>query len=537
MMASSPTENSFTEFLMHFLIFASIFLFIVSIRRKDISQGKYSFPSGPFKFPLIGNLIGLRNGEEYLTSLVPKYGDVFTIYMGSIPVVVVNSTKTAMELLSEGHLFSERAPTPVLNNYFKGRGLAGAHHPHGFWKDQRKFVTSILRTLSGSGYKTFETKLQEEIKYLKNIIKQKADGRPFDILPSLQMTSANFVWSMALGKRFNHTEALHKKLVNLIFESLRCMKYVTGSLVFPIMLKIPGNGVSKFFSYLDEVHELLAQQITSCRECLVKNKEPEHLVEFFLKEIEKYDDPSARPAFLNEDNLKVVLQDLFFAGIDTTSTTIYWLFLHLARNPTMQRKAFAAIQSVTGDKDIVELEDFGKLPYVNALIMETLRASALVPIIARSNIHDFEFRGHHIPANTWFLFNTHNMMMDESTWCSPNSFVPERFLDEGGNFVVNQNFKPFGFGRRNCQGEVLAKKEMFLLVSNLIKSFEFQLEDENNPSPLEPQTGLIRSPQPYRLRIRDRCASHTDAAADLKSLVIGKNYDCFQKFESAQLNI
>lgn len=78
--------------------------------------------------------------------------------------------------------------------------------------------------------------------------------------------------------------------------------------------------------------------------------------------------------------------------------------------------------------------------------METLRASSLVPIVARSNVQEFEFRGHKIPQGTWFIFNFYNMSTDTSMWQDPASFIPERFLDSEGNLAWNENYKPFGFG-------------------------------------------------------------------------------------------
>ncbi|PIK60636.1 putative cytochrome P450 2C23-like [Apostichopus japonicus] len=431
--------------------------------------------------------------------------------MGDIPVVVVNSTKTAKELMEDPNLFNERAPAPVLNDYFKGRGLAGAHHPNGFWKDQRKFVSNIIRTLSGSGYKSFEVKLQEEINYLKKNIRQKADGRPFDILQSLQMTAANFIWVLTIGERFHHNDGFHQNVVKLLYDSLQSMKYVTASLIFPSMLRIPGNSVSKLFSYLDQLYVMLGQKIKDYRGIKPSGGQTsEDFVGLFMKEMDKYkDDPSKAPAYLNEDNLLFVLQDFFLAGVDTTSSTLYWLFLYLARNPSIQRKAFAHIQSVSGHRNSVALEDYGKLPFINALVMETLRVTAMVPIVARSNIHDFEFRGHKIPQGTWFLFNFYNMANDASTWHEPASFIPERFLDTEGNLAWNENFKPFGFGRRNCLGESMAKKEIFLLLANLLKEFEFSVEDESNLPTVEPNTGLMRVPQAYRVRVRDRSAKLT----------------------------
>lgn len=241
--------------------------------------------------------------------------------------------------------------------------------------------------MSGSGYKSFEVKLQEEINYLKKNIRQKADGRPFDILQSLQMTAANLIWVLTIGERFHHNDGFHQSVVKLLYDSLQSMKYVTASLIFPSMLRIPGNSVSKLFSYLDQLYVMLGQKIKDYRGIKPSGGQTsEDFVGLFMKEMDKYkDDPSKAPAYLNEDNLLFVLQDFFLAGVDTTSSTLYWLFLYLARNPSIQRKAFAHIQSVSGHRNSVALEDYGKLPFINVRNITLLgKYSKVVPVSGRS---------------------------------------------------------------------------------------------------------------------------------------------------------
>lgn len=52
-------------------------------------------------------------------------------------------------------------------------------------------------------------------------------------------------------------------------------------------------------------------------------------------------------------------------------------------------------------------------------------------------------------------------------------FDPERFLSEDGTFRTYEQFNPFGFGKRSCLGEGLARMELFIILSTLMQNFKF----------------------------------------------------------------
>ena len=61
---------------------------------------------------------------------------------------------------------------------------------------------------------------------------------------------------------------------------------------------------------------------------------------------------------------------------------------------------------------------------------------------------------------------------DEELWPDPEAFKPERWLDENGQYVFQQNgFLPFSVGRRSCIGESFAKLELHMLTTLLLQRY------------------------------------------------------------------
>ena len=57
------------------------------------------------------------------------------------------------------------------------------------------------------------------------------------------------------------------------------------------------------------------------------------------------------------NNLVVVLKDLFLAGAETTSTTLFWSILYLTQNPSVQIKVQAEIDDVIGKGRLPSRDD------------------------------------------------------------------------------------------------------------------------------------------------------------------------------------
>jgi cytochrome P450 len=154
------------------------------------------------------------------------------------------------------------------------------------------------------------------------------------------------------------------------------------------------------------------------------------------------------------------MQDVFLAGTDTSSTTIEWALAELINNPDVMEKATQEIDSVTRKSRLIQEHDLPNLPYLRAILKETLRLHPTVPLVPRESTENCNVCGFEIPAKSLLYVNLWSMARDPKLWKNPNEFKPERFMNEENNKldVRGQNFQlmPFGTGRRTCPGVSLA---------------------------------------------------------------------------------
>ncbi|KAI9162708.1 Cytochrome P450 monooxygenase TRI13 [Paramyrothecium foliicola] len=223
------------------------------------------------------------------------------------------------------------------------------------------------------------------------------------------------------------------------------------------------------------------------------------------------------------------------AGHDTTSTTLCWAVKFLADNMAAQNQlretlrethftAFAEKRSPTY-QEIVN----ASVPYLEAIIEETLRLSHTIPVLQRQCNEDTVILGHAIPKGTIVFMPTSgpsftepafpidDSLRSESSrnalaergkrvWSNDNMnvFQPERWLT--GSDTKDQTFNgtagpflAFGLGKRSCFGLKLAYLEMKLILSLIIWSFELQPCPEELSS-YDPDQGLTSMPRECYIR-------------------------------------
>ncbi|XP_057998296.1 iridoid oxidase-like, partial [Hevea brasiliensis] len=176
-----------------------------------------------------------------------------------------------------------------------------------------------------------------------------------------------------------------------------------------------------------------------------------------------------------------------FTGSDSTSTIVEWAMAELLRKPEAMRKVKEELNEVVGVNRNVEEIDIEKLPYLQAVLKETLRLHPPIPLlIPRNTMHDTDFMGYHIPKDTQVLVNVWAIGRDPDSWKDPLSFKPERFLGSSIDYK-GQNFEliPFGSGRRICVGMVLAQRIVLLGLASLIQCFDWELVKGSIPETLD----------------------------------------------------
>ncbi len=211
-----------------------------------------------------------------------------------------------------------------------------------------------------------------------------------------------------------------------------------------------------------------------------------------------------------------MMADLMGASLVTTHRKVYTILAILADpdHADIVRRMQREIHTNIG-KETPRLADKHKLPYIEAVILESLRYWTYAPIlIPHAATVDTTLAGFAVPKGTLIWPNIFNLAHDPRYWdCDPWKFNPDNFLDENGEIVppdhVNRKrMLQFGGGRRSCAGEVLGKNRLFLIITSIVQNFEL------SPAPGKPKPnhdcrrkfvrGMFTMPEDYEILIRSR---------------------------------
>ncbi|KAL0324463.1 UNVERIFIED_CONTAM: Dimethylnonatriene synthase [Sesamum calycinum] len=141
------------------------------------------------------------------------------------------------------------------------------------------------------------------------------------------------------------------------------------------------------------------------------------------------------------------------------------------------------LDRVIGRDRWVEEKDHSQLPYIDAIIMESMRLHPLATLLApHYAMEDCKVAGYDVAKGTTVIINAWSLGRDPNSWDSPLEFLPERFLNKdiditGSNFAM----LPFGSGRRRCPGYDLGLKIVWTTLANLLHGFELKLIEGMKP--------------------------------------------------------
>ncbi|XP_025032926.1 vitamin D 25-hydroxylase-like [Python bivittatus] len=100
--------------------------------------------------------------------------------------------------------------------------------------------------------------------------------------------------------------------------------------------------------------------------------------------------------------------------------------------------------------------------------------------------------------------NLHSAHFDESQWKFPDEFSPSNFLNEKGEFVKLEAFLAFSAGPRVCVGENLARVELFLFFTSILRNFQLSWPDKSQAPDFTPRLGITQSPSRFKVLLKCR---------------------------------
>ncbi|CAI0455276.1 unnamed protein product [Linum tenue] len=143
-------------------------------------------------------------------------------------------------------------------------------------------------------------------------------------------------------------------------------------------------------------------------------------------------------------------------------------------------------QSLEG-KPLIDESEVSRLPYLSAIVKETLRLHPPAPLLLPHRAQETcEVMNYVVPKGAQVLVNVWAISRDPTVWEDPMSFKPERFIGSQVDFR-GQDFKllPFSAGRRMCPGVSLATRQIPLVLTALVRSFDWCLSDGEDETELD----------------------------------------------------
>ncbi len=169
---------------------------------------------------------------------------------------------------------------------------------------------------------------------------------------------------------------------------------------------------------------------------------------------------------------------LLFAGHDTTTSTVAFMFYELARDPEQAERLAEERGDVAGEGAPSAAQLFGEMPQLDMAVQETLRLYPPAWIGPRRAIKDFEFAGHRVPAGLPVNYSSWASHRLPEVFGDPHAFKPERFAPAERAKLPKGAYIPFGGGPRICIGMRFGELEVRAIAAAILGRFRLGLEPD-----------------------------------------------------------
>ncbi|CAG8621855.1 4304_t:CDS:2 [Paraglomus brasilianum] len=432
---------------------------------------------GPIPLPIAGNLHQMKNSSKFYAAMHKRYGDVFEFYIANKRFIMLNRVDLAEKVLTQS----------VKSNYFiraasesqgweelglTKKGLIG-NKERNSWLLNRRLLNHCLT--STKYIKEIVTVVQTLFSEAEEYWKELGDSTSLEFTEWIHClnvdTQVRIVTSQrtyALSTYFNSLLAPHlkKSLPQSSIQSYS--KFVSHILFF--------NQVGKYFYFISpflrhyvpgfrQIAERMKRRIGWLTEEMKKivNERKREIENMSEKEELKVDLLSLmltintekdtnrikssefeRP--LTEEEIVQLLIEVFSGGIDTITNAICFTIYYTCKYPAVKARLLSEIDATVSSKghslsydSIVTL-----FPYTSAVMKEAARVLTVAPIVIQLASEDDEVAGYKWRAGTPIGVNYGIIHKHTAYWKDPETFRPERFLDECTDEIKPKTFLPFG---------------------------------------------------------------------------------------------
>ncbi|CAD6260141.1 unnamed protein product [Miscanthus lutarioriparius] len=402
-MGFSVLLAAYTVTLLLAFTIATLHRSIQSKRTSATALNKPAPPPGPAGYPLLGSLLYVigplrHNPHRSLVALAKAHGPIVYLRLGlTRAMAVVSSAAVAHEALvkNDAALAARLVPDNVRALSYGATSMVFLPSSDQLWRQ--------LRVLIGAGFSSSQIRpvLERRAGQLAEHVRACAgSGRPVNIREAVNGTVLNVV-----------SNVLFSEDVVDLREQQKAQTF--KSLVVPVLEEWSKPSVSDAFPFLAPLEHLLgSRRRISTHLAKLFRFFDEVIIEKRLACCEKHNDildvllSRMAMAKLTRQQITTFITDMFIAASDTSTVTVQWAMAELLRHPEKMKKVNAELAEKLGSKDFVTESDLSELPYLHAVVKETLRLHPAVPLIPREVVaDDMSLGGFHVPKGTGVIVN------------------------------------------------------------------------------------------------------------------------------------
>ncbi|KAM9454518.1 cytochrome P450 3A30-like [Clarias gariepinus] len=459
--------------------------------------------SGPKPVPFFGTMLEYRKGiQTFDMECFQKYGKIWGIYDGRQPVLCVMDREIIKTVLIKEcySLFTNRRNFRLNGPLYDAVSIVEDED----WRRIRSVLSPSFT--SGRLKEMFGIMKSHSHTLVKNLQKTSEQGESADIKEFFGAYSMDVVTSTSFSVDIDSLNNPKDPFVSNIKKMLKF------DFLNPLFLTV---ALFPFTAPLFEKMEFafFPTAVTDFFYASLQKIKSEHMTKDHKRRVDfmqlMIDSQKSENDHLNVKGLsdhEILSQSMMFifAGYETSSSTLSFLFYNLASNPETMKKLQKEIDTTFPNEGEVDYDGVMNMDYLDAALNESLRLYPVALRLERVCKKTVEISGITIPKDSVVMVPIYALHRDPEYWPDPETFNPDRFTQENKESIEPYAYMPFGLGPRNCIGMRFALVIMKLAAVQILQRFDISLSEETKV-PLElNNSGLLAPKNPIKLKFTPR---------------------------------
>ncbi|KAJ8702940.1 hypothetical protein PTI98_001611 [Pleurotus ostreatus] len=393
---------------------------LLAYRVWNYGRRELGLPPGPPTTPILGNIPHFPRLFPFLqfSRWAAEYGDIYSLKVLDRTMVILSSGQAIKDILDKNGTSTSDRFQPYTLLHAEGIYQIFDHASSHRWRAMRKATHTFLAPEALQGH--WGVQQIEYTRLLYDIVES-----PKDIYTHIKRTTASVMTTLIYGKSIPHYAG---SKAELFFEGTKCINELAAPFdhppldFFPILRHVPERWApwKTLSKKTKQIRNAFDQDLFhQCEEAVRSGKRTGCYLENVIE--------TQVELGSNRNEVRAMGRVLLDAGTETSASFLHSFIMAMTCHPEVQSKAQAEIDEVLGNDQLPVLEDYGNLPYLNALIKELHRFRPIIPVgVPHVASRETHYNGFVIPQGSVIFMNIWGVFHDPDIYLLNSGRSQER---------------------------------------------------------------------------------------------------------------